>query len=183
MLNDSVFTQFTIVSFKSLLCERFFSKIVEIIFVSFDVELVELRQRDDEFLTDYYKRIIDLMQRINAKNKFVFAAAIILILLEFAMLNIILRAFIRDLLNFEIRKKIIKNMISSNRSLRTIYQLTKKTRRINIEIKKLFDEKLKYDELSFYKNLAQRNLFRHQIEILLTEYHAAKLHAQQQESQ
>ena len=183
MLNDSIFIQLTVISFKSLLCERFFNKVVEITFVSFDVKLVELRQRDDESLIDYYKRVIDLMQRINAKNKFAFVAAIILILLEFAMLNIILRAFIKDLLNFEIRKKITKNMISSNRSLRTIYQLAKEIRRINIEIKKLFDEKFKYDELSFYKNLAQRNLFRHQIEILFIEYHVAKLHAQQQESQ
>ena len=123
------------------------------------------------------------MQRINVKNKFAFVVAIIFILFEFVMLNIILRAFIKNLLNFEIRKKIIKNMISSNRSLRTIYQLAKKTRRINIEIKKLFDEKFKYDELSFYKNLTQRNLFRHQIEILLIEYHVAKLHTQQQEFQ
>ena len=183
MLNDSIFTQFTIVSFKSLLCERFSNKIVEIIFVSFDVKLVELRQRDDESLADYYKRVIDLMQRIDAKNKFAFVVAFTFTLFEFAMLNIILRAFIRDLLNSKIKKKITKDMISSNRSLRTIYQLTKEARRINIEIKKLFDEKLKYDELSFYKNLTQRNLSRHQIETLLTEYHVAKLHAQQQESQ
>ena len=87
MLNDSVFIQLTVVSFKSLLCERFFSKIVEIIFVSFDVELVELRQRDDEFLANYYKRVIDLMQRIDAKNKFAFAVAIILILLEFVIVT------------------------------------------------------------------------------------------------
>ena len=183
LLNDSVFIQFTVISFKSLLCERFFSKIVEIISVSFDVKLTELRQRDDEFLADYYKRIISLMQRIDAKNKFVFAATIILILLESVMLNIILRAFIKNLFDSKIRKKVIKNMISSNRSLRTIYQLIEKIRRINIEIKKLFDKKFKYDELSFYKNLAQRNLSRHQIEILLTEYHVAKLQIQKQKFQ
>ena len=183
LLNDSVSIQFTIISFKSLLCERFSSKIVEITFVSFDVKLIELRQRDDESLVDYYKRIINLMQRINAKNKSAFVVTITLILFEFAMLNIILRAFIKDLLNSEIRKKTTKDMISSNRSLRTIYQLAEKTRRINIEIKKLFDEKLKYDELSFYKNLTQRNLFRHQIKILLTKYHAVKLQTQKQEFQ
>ena len=183
LLNDSIFIQFTVVSFKSLLCERFSSKVVEIIFVLFDVKLIELRQRDDEFLIDYYKRVINLMQRIDAKNRFAFAATTTFILFEFVMLNTILRAFIKDLFDSKIRKKATRNMISSDRSLRTIYQLAEKTRRINIEIKKFFDEKFKYDELSFYKNLAQRNLFRHQIKILFTKYHVVKLQIQKQKSQ
>lgn len=74
-------------------------------------------------------------------------------------------------------------MISSNRSLRTIYQLIEKTRRINIKIIKFLNEKLKYDELLFYNNLTQRNLSRHQIKILLIKYHVIKLHVQKQKSQ
>ena len=87
------------------------------------------------------------------------------------MLNIILRGFIKSILNSEIRKKITRDMTFNDRSLRTIYQFAEKARRINIEIQKLFKKELKQNELTFYKNLAQKNIFKHQIQSLLTSYH------------
>jgi hypothetical protein len=59
------------------------------------------------------------------------------------MLNIILRTFIRELFEAEIRREAIRDMTSSNRFLKTIYQLAKKARRINIEIQKLYEKKIR----------------------------------------
>ena len=65
-------------------------------------------------------------------------------------------------------------MTSVVRSFKLIYQLTEKVRRINLKIQKLFEKKIKQNELLFYKNLTERNLSAHQILILLTLYHASK---------
>ena len=63
------------------------------------------------------------MQRIDVKNRSITISIVVdtLSLLESTMLNIILKAFIRDLSNQKIKKKIIKNMIAANKSLRFIY--------------------------------------------------------------
>ena len=68
-------------------------------------------------------------------------------------------------------KEIIRDMTFNDRSLKTIYNLIEKVRRINIEMQKLFEEELKQNELTFYKNLAQKNILKHQIQTLLTFYH------------
>ena len=52
-------------------------------------------------------------------------------------------------------------MTSAVKFLKLIYQLTEKARRINLKIQKLFEKKIKQDELFFYKNLIKRNLFAH----------------------
>ncbi len=76
------------------------------ILVSIDVKLTELRQKQDETLTAYYKKIIDLMQRIKIKNRSIFQdITSSLFSFESAMLNIILRTFIRELFEFEIRRE------------------------------------------------------------------------------
>ena len=64
-------------NFKLLFCERFFIKIVEIVSISIDVKLQKLKQRFDEFLIVFYKRVFDF----------------------------ILKSFIREITNSEIRKK------------------------------------------------------------------------------
>jgi hypothetical protein len=77
-----------------------------VILVSIDVKLTELRQKQDETLTAYYKKIIDLMQRIKIKNRSIFQdITSSLFSFESAMLNIILRTFIRELFEFEIRRE------------------------------------------------------------------------------
>ncbi len=88
------------------------------------------------------------------------------------MLNIILRAFIRELFELEIRREATREMISFDRSLKIIYQLAKKARRINIEIQKLYEEKIRQNELSFYRDLAQQFLSQTKIEIMLIQYHS-----------
>jgi endonuclease YncB( thermonuclease family) len=65
-----------------------------------------------------------------------------------------------------------RKMISSDKSLKIIYQLIEKTRRINIEIQKLYDEKIRKNELLFYRKLAQQSLSQTKIEAMLTQYHS-----------
>ena len=177
MFIESTFIQSIINNFKYLLCERFFNKIIKVQLTFFDVKLNELRQKSNESLIAYYKRIINLMYRVEIKNRSIFTSIDINIfsLLKFAILNTILRVFIKKLLNSKIRKKATRNIINLNKSLRSIYQLIEKTRRINFEIQKLFDEKLKLNELFFYKQLIMKNLSRTKINILLTQYYAIKI--------
>ena len=42
---------------------------MEVVSISFDVEITELRQRFDESLSIYYKRVLNLMQRVGAQNR------------------------------------------------------------------------------------------------------------------
>jgi hypothetical protein len=117
------------------------------------------------------------MQRVDARDRFVqnlYAFEFILFFLKSIMLNIILRTFVRELFESEIRREATREMISSDRSLKIIYQLIEKTRRINIEIQKLYDEKVRQNELSFYRELAQQSLSQAKIEAMLTQYHSSR---------
>ncbi len=144
--------------------------------MSIDVELIELKQKPDEILVSYYKRVTSLMQRVDARNRSISSSShlfeSILFFLKSTMLNIILRTFIRELFESEIRREATRDMISSDRSLRIIYQLIEKTRRINIEIQKLYDEEVRQNELSFYRKLTQQFLSQTKIEVMLTQYHS-----------
>jgi hypothetical protein len=175
LLNDFNFTQNTINAFKSLFCDRFSSRVVEIVSIFIDVELIELKQKSNEILTFYYKKVTSLMQKIDARDRSAQNSHVnefILFFLKSTMLNIILRTFIRELFKLEIRREAIREMISSDRSLKIIYQLIEKTRRINIEIQKLYDEEIRQNELSFYRKLIQQSLLQTKIKVMLTQYHS-----------
>lgn len=104
LLAELNLTATTIKSFKTLFYKRFSIKIVKIISLLFDVKLAELYQRVNESLSIYYKRIIDLISRIEAKDRsLLISSAISFTILKSAMLDIILRAFIRELNNSSIR--------------------------------------------------------------------------------
>lgn len=160
-------------SFKSLICEKFPSKAIEVAAIPFDVEISELRQRSDEALSAYYKRVCNLMQRVGTRDRST-ATHSTLTVLESTMLDTILRAFVRGLSDNNIRKEATRGMAATDRSLKSIYNLAEEARRSNLEVQKLFEEEFKHDELEFYKSLAQKNLQKHQIEALLTSYHATK---------
>lgn len=114
------------------------------------------------------------MQRVRVKNRPVTVSSTAFTLLKSFMLNIILRVFIRGLNDHEIRKKATRNIISSNRSLHMIYSLAEKSRRINVEIQKLFEKEFKTEKLQFYKSLTQKNLSKAQVTSLFSKYYAFK---------
>ena len=171
-------TQDDVTMFKSLLCERFPSKAVELYPVPFSVELSELKQKDEESLNSYYKRVSTLMQRVGAKDRPQAPVAIGvqpgLSMLEAAMLDTILYAFIKGLNDTAVRKEATRAMTSSDRSLKTVYNTAEEARRTNIEIETMLREEQKADKLQFYMDLASRNVPKHQMDSLLAEYHAKK---------
>ncbi len=174
LLSIKNFTVLNLTSFKFLLCKRFSFKAIEISFISFNVELFKLQQHSDEALVIFYKQVTNLMQHVEAKDKLTFSSFIIFTLLKSAMLNIILWTFIKRILNHIVQRKVIRNMIATDKSLKSIYNLAEKVRWMNSKIQKLFNEKVKLKELIFYKKLIQKNMFKAQINILLTLYHFFK---------
>lgn len=89
-------THQTVTSLKSLLCDRFPSRVVEVVPVPIDVELAELRQRtkESELLASYYKRVSSLMYWVGARDRQTSASNTALSSLESAMLDTVLRVFI-----------------------------------------------------------------------------------------
>ena len=69
--------------------------------ILFNIKLKNFFQRFNEFLFVYYKRVVILMQKVNAKNKLLLNITI-LNSFKIIMLNIILRTFIKKLLNHAI---------------------------------------------------------------------------------
>ena len=75
------------------------------------------------------------MRRIDIKDRFIFIFNFTpFTLLKFVIFNTILRLFIRGLNDSEIRKKVTREITSSDHSLRNIYNLAEKARHINFEI-------------------------------------------------
>ena len=85
-------------------------------------------------------------------------ASATLSLAESSLLDTFLRTWIRGLTDATIKRKCAEQMCSPERSLRALYDLVESTRRINLEMQKLFEDEVKENELQFYKEIAQRNM-------------------------
>jgi len=68
------------------------------------------------------------MQYVKAKDKSAFNSFTIFTLLKSAMLNIILQAFIKRILNHIVQRKVIRNMTATDKLLKFIYNLVEKVR-------------------------------------------------------
>lgn len=178
-------TPTTVDNFRTLFCESFPSKEIEVSPIPFEVELAELHQRPEEPLSAYYKRVCGLMKGVGAKDRPASTPASPgLNPMESAFLDTVLRAFIRGLNDQEIRKEATRGMAQADRSLLGIYSLAEEARRTSLEVQKLLDEEAKTDELKFYKSLVEKNLPQQQVASLLASYHAAKeARGQPQQSQ
>ena len=111
----------------------------------------------------YYKRIYNFIKFLNVKNKSISTFTIILFLFESTMLDIILRFFIRNIDDYNIRKEVTRDMVIINRFLRFVYNLIEEAKRINIKIQKLAKKKSKLNELLFHKSLMGKNLPKQQM--------------------
>ncbi len=140
-----------------------------------DIELSELAQKPDEALAAYYKRACNLMIRVGARDRPTsLDTTLTLTSLESAFLDTVLRAFTRGILDIEVRHEATRAMASPERSLRAVYNSAEEARRTNMEIKKMYEEQIRHDELHFYKQLAQQNLPKQKIDALLSSYHTSK---------
>ena len=94
-----------------MFCDVFPSKEVEVLFISFEIKLVELYQRFNELLSIYYKRIYNFMKGVSVKNRSISTLTFLKFsFLELIFLNIVFRAFIRGLIDHEIHKKVIRGI-------------------------------------------------------------------------
>ena len=164
-------TQATVSQFISLLQQRFPSKAVESAPVSFDLEVSELRQKQNESVSSYYSRALNLMHKYGGKDR---SATVVLSSVEALLLDMVLRVWIKGLTDPSIKRNAAKGMGDPNRSLRAVYGLAEEARLVNAELQRLFEQESKDDELSFYKGLAENILSKQQLSSMLATYHAAR---------
>ena len=117
---------------------------------------------------------MSLMQRVGLKDRQVAATVPTLTTVELAMLDTVMRAFVRGMLDPDICMEATRAMASGDRSMRMIYNVAEEARRTNIEIQKLHDEEAQSDELQFYKSLVQKDLPSHQVASLIASYQASR---------
>ena len=157
-------------AFKLLLCDRFSFQAEKVTILSTKIELYEFKQSDKESLIAYYKRVTIHMQKIDARDRVVDANTF-LIVLKVYILDTILRVFIKEISDSKIKKKTIKRMMTTNRSLTKIYQLAKKVRRTRVKIRKFKKKKIHLLKFVFFKEMIQNNLSSQQLKTFYTFYH------------
>ena len=112
-----------------------------------------------------------MMQRIKAKNKFNSKTKIMFSFLKLVMLNFIIRIFIRNLNDEQMKMNFIKMLISSERFFREIYILAEKFKKIKKNFQKFKNKQIKQEKLNFLRNIVQRNMISFQIQVSKTSYH------------
>ena len=146
-------------NFKNLLTERFPAKSSEVLTISFDTELSELKQHD-ESLSAYYKRLLAIMQRVGARDRptQISESSPMLSMLEEAMLESVMKAFLRGLANLDIRHEATRAVAGPDRSLRGAYTLAEEARRTKAEIQKLNDEEYKTKENKLLRSILRKTI-------------------------
>ena len=85
----------TVFKFKTLFTEKYSFQFTEIASISFNNEITDLKQKDEEVLLIYYKQTSDLLIRIETKNRLRYYSEIVsLFSLKSAMLDTVLKFFI-----------------------------------------------------------------------------------------
>ena len=116
----------------------------------------------------------DLLIRIKIKNRLRHHNEIVsLSSLKFTMFDTVLKFFIQNIQNTDIRKETLWELIISEQSLQSIYILTEKVRRVKIKLCKLMNEDIKFCQLIFYKLLAEWNMSVYQLKFLMISYNSS----------
>ena len=89
------------------------------------------------------------MFRVGVKDRKSITA--VLTSLESAMLDIIFRAFIRGIIDEEVKYLVLKYMVFSDRFLLGIYIAAEEARRAKLEFQKFMEEERKFKKFNFYK--------------------------------
>ena len=166
-------TQESVKNFRNLLCEQFPTKSSEVSTISFDTELSELKQHD-ESLSAYYKRLLAMMQRVGARDRptQISKSSPVLSMLEEAMLESVMKAFLRGLVDPDVRREATRAIAAPDRSLHSAYTLAEEARRTKAEIKKLNDEEYKTKENELLRSIIQKTMSRSQLDNLVSSYQA-----------
>lgn len=106
--------------------------------VNLNFEIIKLKQFKNKSLSTYYKRTMNLFIRVNDKDRSrKFIEVILLSSLKVIMLNIVMRFFVRDLRNSNVRKNILKELMFLNKFLLNLYIIIKKFKRVKLKYIKL----------------------------------------------
>ena len=149
---------------RTLLCERFFAKIQEFTIINFDEKMMNLKQKKNETLMSYYKRITFIMFQMKAKNRDI----IVFTQTEFTFLNTTIRIFVRKINDRYVQIEAFRHLIESDRSLRNIYAAIEKANRNKNVIRKLIDEKFKIKKLKYLRSYALKIMIKIQLNFNLT---------------
>ncbi len=171
ILNSDEPTADAVKSFRSLLCARFPMKSAEVSSISFDTELSELKQHD-ESLAAYYKRLTVLMQHVGARDRPSppTDANPPLSMLEAAMLESIMKAFLRGLSDPDVRREATRGLASPERSLLGVYNLADEARRTKSAVQKLDDEEHKARENEILRSLVEKTMSKAQLDSLVSSF-------------
>ena len=174
ILNSDDPSEKSVKDFRSLLCARFPMKSSEVSSISFDTELSELKQHD-ESLAAYYKRLTVLMQHVGARDRpsQPTDANPPLSMLEAAMLESIMKAFLRGLSDPDVRREATRGLASPERSLAGIYNLADEARRTKSAVQKLDEEERKTRENEILRTLVQKTMSKDQLDNLVASFHTS----------
>ena len=163
-------TQTDVNTFCDLFQARFSAKIYEISSENYNQKLKDFHQTENESLFKYYSRMKTLIHKMKVKKKFSLSEIIFLNHIDLMILNIIFKAFLREFNDADIRKKITKDMNSSNKFLKSLYLLAEKIKITKAELDKLRKKEEKTKEFQLYKNYANDLLNKSKLTALLFEY-------------
>jgi len=90
--------------------------------------------------------------------------------LKSTILDTIIRAFVKDLTNANIKLKIIRTIIAIDRLLKVTYNLVEKIQYTKIKIEKFQEKKFKNKKLDFYRILVQKTISKTQLNLFITIY-------------
>ena len=150
--------------------ERFPSKVVEVV-VPFPEALEALRQNADESLSSYYQRTVQIISRYGIHDRL--PRSLPLSTLESSALDIVYGAFLKGLIDRELRYKAIRGC-AGGRSLHSAFMAIEEASKARIFIRKMEYKESQTREITFYKNIVKRNVSASQLESILAEYKAGK---------
>lgn len=92
--------------------------------------------------------------------------------LKVAMLNTIIRAFIKGLTNVDLRRELTRGLASEARSLRGVFTITKEVRRTKYKLQKLTKEEQKLKENNILRSLLQKTITKAQLNSIISSYYS-----------
>ena len=131
---------------------------------------MNLRQKNDEILMFYYKRVAFIMFQIKTKNRDIIS----LIQAESILLNTAIRVFVRKISDRYVQIEAFRHLMKSDRSLRDIYAAAKKTNKNKNVIKKLVDEEFKIKKLNYLRSYVLKTMIKTQLDSNLASLFSKK---------
>ena len=114
------------------------------------------------------------MQRVGARDRptQISECSLMLSMLEEAILESVMKAFLRGLADPDVRRDATRAVAAPDRSLRGDYTLAEEARRIKAEIQKLNDEEKKTKENELLRSIVWKTMSKSQLDHLVSSYQA-----------